>query len=82
MNQVQNTSLFISEQKIEGKDQRWLELASAGHSPADGIGVYGREYDPYDLSWAGHLMDNPLLRQAIKETPLTRNATLDSKLDP
>jgi len=82
MNQVQNTSLFMRTPIDKAGKQEWLELASAGHSASDGIGVFGRKFNPYGLTWSDHLIDNPLLRQAIKESPQTRKATNDAGFKP
>ena len=78
MNQVQNTSIFL---RTPGKDEdkkQWLEIASAGHGADDGIGVFGRPYNPFGMKWHEHLKDNPLLRQARIETPETKLATFDA----
>jgi hypothetical protein len=78
MNQVQYTSLFIRNPEETGKGKEWLEIASAGHSASDGVGIFARPYDPCGMTWENHLKDNPLLRQAIIESPESRQATLDA----
>jgi len=78
MNQVQNTSIFLRTPGENATDKQWLEIASAGHGADDGIGVFGRPYDPYGMRWQDHLKDNPLLRQGIYETPKTKQATFDA----
>ena len=78
MNQVQYTSIFLRTPGESCPPGTWLEIASAGHSASDGIGIFVRPYDPYGKKWFDHLKDNPLMRQEIVETPATRKATLDA----
>ena len=78
MNQVQNTSLFIRTPEGQDGDKQWLEITSAGHNASDGTGVFSRPFDPEGMSWNDYLIDNPLLRQRIIETPGSRQATLDA----
>ena len=78
MNQVQNTSLFIRNLRENGNGKQWLEIASAGHSASDGVGIFARPYDPSGMTWDDHLKDNPLHRQEIVESPESLQATLDA----
>ena len=48
----------------------------------DGVGVFGRSYDPFGLEWDEHLRENPLLRQSVFETAESRQATLDAGFLP
>jgi hypothetical protein len=74
MNLVQNTSLYLRQPPNSEKPGEWLELASAGHG--GGGEVYSRPIDPMGLKWNEFHIDNPLLRQAIMQTPESKAATL------
>ncbi|MBI2516308.1 MAG: hypothetical protein HYV95_05275 [Opitutae bacterium] len=72
---VQNTSLYLRA-SLQGDPQtRWWELTSAGHN-GEGDGTYFRPVDPAGKRWDEFLVDNPVLRQAVFETPASRAATL------
>jgi hypothetical protein len=76
MNLVQNTSLYLRRPQNSEKPGEWLEVVSAGHG--GGGEIYARALDPLGLKWYEFNMDNPLLRQAIQQTPETKAATLKS----
>jgi hypothetical protein len=74
MNLVQNTSLFVRG-VLEGEgEKRWLEMTSAGHSGGE-KDVFFRPIDPAGKEWHEFLIDNPVRRQAIFQTPETVAAT-------
>lgn len=74
MNLVQNTSLYLhATLKRRGKHE-WLEMTSAGHN-GSGSGTYFRPFDPDGKRWDQFLVDNPVSRQAVFETPASRAAT-------
>lgn len=71
MNFPQNTSLYLHGVLRDGSQRQWLELTSAGHS---GQGTYYRPFALEGRDWHEFLTDNPVRRQAIKETAETRRA--------
>ena len=79
---VQNTSLYLHAALKDEPKTRWLEMTSAGHK-GSGSGTYFRPFDPVAKAWHEFLTDNPVLRQAIFETPASRAATeqAEFKLD-
>jgi len=72
MNFVQNTSLYLHGRLKDETQTHWLEMTSAGHF---GRGTFYRSFDPTGKDWYEYLTDNPVRRQAIKETPASRAAT-------
>jgi hypothetical protein len=74
MNLVQNTSLFVRG-TLEGSGETcWLEMTSAGHRGGE-KDVFFRPVDPTSREWHEFLIDNPVRRQAIFQTPETVAAT-------
>jgi hypothetical protein len=71
---VQNTSLYLRAALKDNPQTGWLEMTSAGHN-GSGSGTYFRPFDPVGKVWHEFLTDNPVLRQALFETPATRAAT-------
>ena len=71
MNLVQNTSLFLRGVLQGEQEARWLEMTSAGHNG----GLFFRPFDPSGKAWHEFLTDNPVLRQAVFQTPETVAAT-------
>ncbi len=71
MNLVQNTSLFLRGVLKEEQEAQWLEMTSAGHNG----GLFFRAFDPHGKAWHEFLTDNPVLRQAIIQTPESVAAT-------
>lgn len=74
MNLVQNTSLYLHGTLKGETGARWVEMTSAGHS-GSGSGTYFRPCDPAGKAWHEFLTDNPVQRQAVFETPVSRAAT-------
>lgn len=74
MNLVQNTSLFLHGALKDDKEARWLEMTSAGHN-GSGTGTFFRPCDPAGKTWDQFLVDNPVRRQAVIETPESLAAT-------
>lgn len=71
MNLVQNTSLYLRGVLKGEQEARWLEMTSAGHNG----GLFFRPCDPAGKAWHEFLTDNPVMRQAIVQTPETVAAT-------
>jgi hypothetical protein len=71
---VQNTSLYLRAALKDDPRNQWLEMTSAGHN-GSGSGTYFRPCDPRGKAWYDFLTDNPLRRQAVFETPASREAT-------
>jgi hypothetical protein len=70
LNQVQNTSLFLRGTTGESQERRWYEFTSAGHGR-----TFLRPFDPEGKAWHEYLTDNPVLRQAVEDTPEAIAAT-------
>jgi hypothetical protein len=71
LNQVQNTSLFLRGTTGESRERQWFEFASAGHGR-----TFLRPFDPVGKAWHEYLTDNPVLRQAVEDTPEAIAATV------
>jgi len=74
MNQVQCTSLFMQGLLQRARGPQWVEVTSAGYC-ADNR-VYYRPFDPTEMTWADHVIDNPVRRQKPKADEESVAATL------
>jgi hypothetical protein len=74
MNLVQNTSLYLRGTLEGAQEARWLEMTSAGHGGKE-KDVFFRPVEPQGREWHEFLTDNPVRRQAVRQTPESVAAT-------